>query len=186
MDLRKELERFIPYNLEEEEDKKNILESMNKFSNLLSRDNKLAHFTSSVFVVNPKRDKVLMVHHNIYDNWSFIGGHCDGEEDSKKVAIKELKEETSIENFQFVDENIFAVDILPVKAHLKKGKPVSTHLHFSITYLIEVGENEKFKVKQDENSAINWIAAKDLLEFTKKEPHMNVLYEKIMKKANII
>lgn len=60
-----------------------------------------------------------MVHHNIYNTWSWTGGHADGEADLLKVAIKEAKEETSVENIGVLDENIIAIDILPVVPHVK-------------------------------------------------------------------
>lgn len=53
---------YKPFNEQEEADKNLIIEAMDKFSDLLSRDNNIAHFTSSTFVVNKNRDKVLMVY----------------------------------------------------------------------------------------------------------------------------
>ena len=40
-----------------------------------------ALFTASAWVVNPARNKVLMIYHNIYNSWSWTGGHADGETD---------------------------------------------------------------------------------------------------------
>ena len=34
-----------------------------------------------------------MVYHNIYQSWSWLGGHADGETDLLSVAIREVKEE---------------------------------------------------------------------------------------------
>ena len=48
--------------------------------------------TSSGLIFNKNLDKILMVHHNIYNTWSWTGGHADGEDDLLKVAIKEAKE----------------------------------------------------------------------------------------------
>lgn len=175
---------YKPFNEQEEADKNLIIEAMDKFSDLLSRDNNIAHFTSSTFVVNKNRDKVLMVYHNIYDSWSWIGGHCDGDGDFKRVAIKELEEETGVKDVKFLDEEIFSLDVLPVKSHMKRGRFISSHLHLSVAYIVEASEEESLRVNIEENSAVKWIDIKELLSFTEKEPHMQVIYSKLIKKLN--
>lgn len=184
MNLKNIILNYKPFNEQEEVDKNLILEAMDKFSNLLSRENNIAHFTSSTFVVNKSRDKVLMVYHNIYDSWSWIGGHCDGDGDFKRVAIKELEEETGVKDIEFVNEEIFALDVLPVKSHMKRGKFVSSHLHLSVAYIVEANEEEDLRVNLEENSAVKWIDINKLLNFTEKEPHMQVVYSKLIKKLN--
>ena len=63
-------------------------ESINKNDDVLVRDNEIAHITSSGFIVNKLRTKVLMIHHNIYNSWGWTGGHADGDEDLLYVAMK--------------------------------------------------------------------------------------------------
>ena len=128
-----DIKNYIPYNEQEETDKRLILQCLDIYDNLLSRENVLAHITSSGYIINESKNKVLMVHHNIYKTWSWTGGHADGEADLLKVAIKEAKEETSIENIGVLDENTIAIDILPVVPHVKRGKFISGHLHFCIS-----------------------------------------------------
>ena len=50
--------------------------------------NCLAHMTASAWVVNPGRTKVLMVYHNIYKSWSWLGGHANNEQDLLQVAVR--------------------------------------------------------------------------------------------------
>ena len=50
------------------------------------RANRLAHFTASAWVTNARRDRVLMIWHNIYRSWAWTGGHADGETDLCAVA----------------------------------------------------------------------------------------------------
>lgn len=47
MSLKENIESFIPYNIQEENDKKLILEYIDMFPDILTRDNKLCHFTAS-------------------------------------------------------------------------------------------------------------------------------------------
>lgn len=90
--------------------------------NYLERENKIAHFTTSIWTVNKERTKTLMVYHNIYDSWSWIGGHADGVEDLRSVALRELQEETGVRNAFLVSTGIFSLEILTVDGHEKKGE----------------------------------------------------------------
>ena len=108
MDYIQAIKNFEPMNEQEQNDKKLILKFIKKNDDVLYRDNEYAHMTSSGLIFNEKLDKILMVHHNIYNTWSWTGGHADGEADLLKVAIKEAKEETSVENIGVLDENIIA------------------------------------------------------------------------------
>lgn len=88
--------------------------------NAFSRENTVAHITASAWVVNKDRSKVLMVYHNIYNSWSWLGGHADEETDLLSVAIREVKEEAGISNVRPVSEEIFSLESLTVDGHVKK------------------------------------------------------------------
>ena len=74
--LKEEIEKYIPVNEQEKKDKEFILKSFKDFNDILSRDNEYIHFTTSAFIVNKTRDKVLLVYHNIYNSWCWVGGHA--------------------------------------------------------------------------------------------------------------
>ncbi|MDZ5010277.1 NUDIX domain-containing protein, partial [Clostridium perfringens] len=150
----KEIKEYKPYNDQEATDKEAILYSIDNFNNLLTRENPLAHITSSGYIVNKDKTKVLMIYHNIYNSWSWTGGHADGDDDLLYVAIKEAKEETGVKNIKALDSKIFSLDVLPVPAHIKRGKFVSSHLHLSVAYLLEADENDELIIKEDENSGV--------------------------------
>ena len=180
-----EIRQYKPYNEQEEKDKALILTCMDAYDNLLTRENPVAHFSSSGFIVNKTRDKVLMIHHNIYNAWSWTGGHTDGETDFLGVAIREAKEETGVQEVKVLSEGILSLDVLPVPAHIKKGVYVSAHLHLSIAYLVEVDEEELLRVKPDENSGVKWIAIEELDKYVDNEPDMLILYKKFLEKMKI-
>lgn len=175
------IKEYVPYNEQEEKDKEAMLKCINSFNDVLTRNNEIAHITSSAFIVNRERDKVLMVHHNIYNSWAWTGGHADGEKDLLRVAIKEAKEETGIKNVYPINDNIFSLDILPVLGHIKNGKYISPHLHLSITYLVEADEKESLIAKEDENSAVQWIPI-DKINMYSSEVHMHKVYDKVVSK----
>lgn len=175
------IKKYNPYNEQEKKDKDIILQCIETFNNILTRDNEIAHITSSAFVVNKTKDKVLMIYHNIYNSWSWTGGHADGEEDLLAVAIKEVKEETGVKNIQPVISDIFSLDILTVIGHIKRGEHVAPHLHLSIAYLVEADENEELVVKEDENSDVKWIPIEEVNTYS-NEPHMQKVYHKLIDK----
>ena len=95
---------------EENRTSENILSSsLKEEEDVFSRKNPLVHFTASSWIINKSRDKVLLCFHNIYNSWSWLGGHCDNEIDCLKVAIKEAKEESGLEEFRCLTEGIFSM-----------------------------------------------------------------------------
>lgn len=94
--LRAQIEAFVPYNEQEEADRRQMLADMDCFSDLLTRENATAHFTASCWIVNPDRKKVLMAYHNLYQSWAWLGGHADGEADLLSVALREANEESGV------------------------------------------------------------------------------------------
>jgi len=174
--------RYVPYNEQEKKDKEVIIHCTKVFEDVLTRNNEVAHFTSSAFAVNKAKDKVLVIHHNIYNSWSWIGGHADGEKDLLAVALKELKEETGVKSIHPVSSDIYSLDVLTVLGHTKRGNYVSPHLHLSIAYLIEVDESDILMVKEDENSGVKWIPI-DQLNIYSTETHMHKVYDKLIAKT---
>lgn len=180
MSLKEEIENYIPINEQEVKDKEIMIKSFQDFSDVLTRENEYVHFTASGFVVNSKRDKVLMIYHNIYNSWGWTGGHADGEEKLLDVAIREVKEETGIKNIKVLNNGkAIAIDTLPVASHIKRGKYVNAHIHFSVAYLFEADEEEKLKIKEDENSNVAWQNIDNVVSLS-TEPHMKKVYAKII------
>lgn len=181
MNIRKLIEDYVPFNEQEEKDKEILLKYIDTFNDVLTRNNEFAHFTCSAFIVNKERDKVLMIYHNIYNSWGWIGGHADGEDDFLSVAIKETKEETGIENFKPVIKDLFLIDTLPVLGHVKRGKYVPAHIHLSVAYLFEADEEEPLRIKEDENSGVKWIPIDQIIAAS-SEPYMPKVYQKAISK----
>lgn len=185
MNLRKQLAAYQPYNAQEEKDKEIMLRYIDTFSNVLTRENEFAHFTASAWIVNKNHTKVLMAFHNIYQSWSWIGGHTDGDSDLLHVALKETGEETGLTKVKVLSEDIYSIEILGVDGHVKKGKHVATHVHLNVTYLIEADENDLTKVKPDENSAIQWMNLTEAVEKC-SESNMKIIYQKLNEKLKVL
>jgi ADP-ribose pyrophosphatase len=182
MKLIEEIENYVPYNDTEVKEKEIFLDYINRFDDVLTRKNEIIHFTSSALVLNEKRDKALMIHHNIYNSWYPPGGHADGDEDLLNVATKEVGEETGLKNIKVLDDNIFSLETFPILTHFKRGAWVSAHIHANVTYLLEASEEEVLEIKEDENSNVAWIPINELVDAI-ADIHLKHVYEKLIKKA---
>ena len=179
--LRAQIEAFCPYNEQETADRLQMLQDIDTFPVLLTRDNATAHFTASCWIVNPDRTKVLMAYHNLYQSWAWLGGHADGEEDLLAVALREASEESGIRAVP-VSRDIFSLEILHVAPHVKRGKFVCAHLHLNATYLLEADDQAPIRSKPDENSAVRWLDTAEVLAAVSQPPMLPV-YRKLMEKA---
>lgn len=179
--LRKEIEAYQPTDALEKLDKETMLSVLDD-PKILVREQLLNHFTSSCWVMNEERTKVLMIYHNIYKSWSWIGGHNDGDDNCYEVAKKELKEESGIEHYIDSKPEIFSLEIVPVFQHIKRGSWVPSHLHLNITYLFIVDEKEPLIVNEDETSGVKWIDV-DALDAMVNEKEMLLIYHKLLDKV---
>lgn len=187
--LKENIENFIPYNEQEEVEKKMMLDYIRDFNDTLTRQNEYGHFTSSAFVLNKERTKMLMIYHKIYNSWAWVGGHSDGDSDLLYVAMKEAKEETGIKNVTPISNDIYSLEIINVNGHEKRGKYVGSHVHLNVTYLLEADENEEIHIKEDENSGVKWVPIDEVLNITSEIWVRDRVYTKIiekMKKDGII
>lgn len=183
MDYLTAILEFIAGSEQERADQHAILSFIKRNpADVLLRKNKIAHLTSSALIFNESMDKLLMIHHNIYQSWSWTGGHVDGDGDLLAVAIKEAQEETGLKNIKTLSEEIVSLDVLPVFGHLKNNEPVSAHLHLSVAYVLQASEKEALRIKPDENTGVQWISIKDLADYV-SEAHMQVVYDKILKRV---
>lgn len=181
-ELIEKIKAYHPFNEQEEMDKALLLNWIATRENAFSRDNTVAHMTASAWVVNKDRSKVLMVYHNIYNSWSWLGGHADGETDLLAVAIREVKEEAGIFNVRPVSEEIFSLESLTVDGHVKRGKYVSSHLHLNVTYLLEADSEEQVSVKEDENSGVAWFTPEEALKKSTEPWFVERVYGKLVEK----
>ncbi len=179
MDIITALQAYRPCNEQEERDKAVILDYLRKNPDAFSRTNLIAHMTASAWVVNGRRDRVLMVYHRIYDSWSWTGGHADGDEDLARVALREVREETGVKSARLVSDEIYSLEVLTVDGHEKNGKYVPSHLHLNVTYLIEADETDPLAVCEEENSGVRWFSPEAALAASTEPWFVQRIYRKL-------
>lgn len=176
--------RFQPGDAREAQEQRMILEMIDRLGDaILTRESEIAHMTASSIIVSPDRRRTLMAFHRIYNSWAWTGGHADGESDFEEVARREAQEETGISGLKRLGGGIASLEILPVWAHVRRGKPVGSHLHLNVSYLFEADDSLPLSVREDENSAVGWLAV-DRLGESVSEPPMLPVYERLLRRAN--
>jgi len=169
---------YIPKTEQEEKDKELIVSLMKNYpEKILHRSLLFGHMSASAMIFNPSHDKVLMVYHKIYQNWTMTGGHTDGESDLLKVALKEAKEETGLTDLKVLSEDILSLEVLPVSSHYKSGHYVSAHLHLNVTFAFEAREEEAIRICEEENSGVAWLEIDKLNEYSDEKIMLEVFHK---------
>lgn len=174
-----DLINYAPFNEQEQADRQMILSALKNENDIYYRTNLARHMTASAWVVNKSFDRVLMVFHKIYNSWSWLGGHADGDEDLLSVAIREVQEESGIQSVVPISKEIFSVESLTVDGHEKKGHYVSSHLHLNVTYLLMADDSEDLKIKEDENSGVAWFTLEEALQKSTEPWFVERIYKKL-------
>ena len=186
MELVQQLKRFQPVDDEEARDLALILECLEREPHVFRRENGLAHMSASAWIVNRKRTHALMAYHNIYQSWSWLGGHADGDSNLLRVALREAQEESGLAHVRPVMEDVFSVEVLPVFGHWKRGAYVPSHIHLNVTYLLEADDTDGLRIKPDENSGVRWFALDEACEAS-SEPWMREhIYQKLNQKLRAL
>ena len=181
--LRKEIETYLPFNEQEEQDQRQFLRLLEHMPDLLTRENDVAHITVSAWIVNLDRTKVLMAYHNIYQSWAWLGGHADGNPDVRQVIRKEIEEESGLTDIRFLTDDIFSLESLTVDGHEKRGTYISSHLHLNLPFLLEADEHLPLRIKPDENSQIGWINISEIAEKSTEKWFVDRIYFKLCQKV---
>ena len=186
MSLKEEILAFQPFNEQEEKDKYEILSWLDSGEDIFTRNCTKAHLTASAWVVSPDLKQVLMAYHKLYDSWAWLGGHCDGETDPRKTALKEVREESGLQNIRLLKDDICSLEVLTVDGHEKHGEYVSSHLHLNLTYLVEADPDEALHVKEDENTGVRWFTPEGAVEASSEPWFRTRIYTKLNRKLKQI
>ncbi len=178
MEIRTILENYRPRNAQEARDRQEMLRLLDTGLDLWGREGP-AHFTASAWVVSPDRKHVLMAYHRIYRAWSWLGGHADGDRDLKKVALREVMEESGLKNVRLADPEPLSLEILTVDGHEKRGSYVSSHLHLNLTWLVEADMEEKLTGNEEENAGAAWYERDAAVAASSEEWFRERIYSKL-------
>lgn len=146
------LNRYMPVDHEEKASKEQILSFVNVQSDCFERTLEIGHITASCWLVNYDNTKALLTHHKKLNKWFQLGGHCDGDSDVVRVALKEAQEESGLKHLKAVSGEIFDISIHLIPQH----KDVPAHYHYDIRFLLQAIGNEDVMIS-DESHDLMWI-----------------------------
>lgn len=182
MTLKEQIKDYKPFNEQEEVDKEYFLKFINKFDDILTRDNLFGHFSASAFVVNKNMDKMVVVYHIINDGWIYPGGHADGSGDLLNVAIREVEEETGLKT-KVLDDKIYAIQANSVQSHMKNQRFVPAHIHFDVIYILQADDTVPLIYREDESKGVKWISFSDATDDS-IVPFIRPVHKKLIKKLD--
>ncbi len=124
------------------------------------------HLTASAFVLSPRGEQVLLLHHRKLDRWLQPGGHAEpGEKAGEDVALREAREETGLPALSLHPGAPLPVDV-DVHAIPAHGSDPA-HLHLDLRYVVIAPEDATLLRSTKETNALRWfgwdaLAALDL------------------------
>lgn len=157
LDFIEELKTYRTSYSEEEIMLIRMISFVEKHENCFERSLEIGHMTASCWVLNVQTSQVLLLFHKKLQKWLQPGGHCDGNQNIREVAEKELEEETGL-RISSDDLAIFDVDIHTIP---QKGE-IAEHEHFDVRFLFKFDGSQTAQVNH-ESEGLQWVSISDLV-----------------------
>ncbi len=137
------------------------------------RDCLPGHVTASAWLIDPGGGRVLLTHHRKLNRWLQPGGHCDGDSDTLRTALREAAEESGLAvetcSAAPLDIDIHAIPARKARPPRKAGPPRAAepaHFHFDVRYALRA-QSDDFTVGE-ESHALAWVGFAELADFTRE------------------
>lgn len=148
-------------------------------TNCFDRECYKGHVTGSAWVTNHKMTKYALMYHRKLEMWVQAGGHCDGDPDTLKTAIKETEEELGL----FELTPLLGGEILDVDVHLIPEKHgVAPHYHYDIRYFLRGGHRADI-FRNEESIEARWFLSEEIRNL---ESHTDPSVLRMLAKADDI
>ncbi|MCY4214264.1 MAG: NUDIX hydrolase [Gammaproteobacteria bacterium] len=138
------------------------------------RDCLPGHVTASAWLIDPGGSRALLTHHRKLNRWLQPGGHCDGDSDTLRAAVREAAEESGLE-VETCSEVPLDIDIHAIPARKagpgRKAEPA--HFHYDVRYALRAGSDD-FTVGE-ESHALAWVSFADLTDYTREPSILRML-----------
>jgi 8-oxo-dGTP pyrophosphatase MutT (NUDIX family) len=148
------------------------IDFVEKYKDCFEREQEIGHVTGSAWIVDKSRSYVLMMHHRKLNKWFQPGGHCDGDNDVLRVAIKEAQEETGVLDIQVVSPEIYDVDVHLIPAR----KEIEAHYHYDIRFLLEADKNIPLLINEESND-LAWMKLSEVKSHNDSDSIMRMVYK---------
>ena len=159
--LLNKLRNYHPYDQRERDMHETLIRFVETERDCFERDLKIGHITGSAWVIDRTRTLVLLTHHLKLDRWLQLGGHADGDADIRRVALREAREESGLEDIHPLSEAIFDIDVHPIPARGVEPR----HFHYDVRFLLEADAAAPLVISR-ESKDLAWVALSDIAQIT--------------------
>ena len=119
------------------------------------------HVTGSAWVLNQDKTQVLLLHHAKLQRWLQPGGHCDGDDNVLRVALREAQEESGLSRLQVLSPAIFDVDVHWIPERGKGHELVPGHWHYDVRFLLGADSSSSLQLNP-EVTALRWVGLNEV------------------------
>jgi len=149
--LLEKLSAHRPFNDREAEALERLTQFVKAHPDCFERSLLIGHVTGSAWVLDRDRTHALLTHHRKLNKWLQLGGHADGDPDILRVALREAREESNLDEIHPVSEAIYDIDIHAIPA--RGAEP--EHFHYDVRFLLEADRNAPIRASHESRS-IAW------------------------------
>jgi 8-oxo-dGTP pyrophosphatase MutT (NUDIX family) len=164
------LDAHRPIDAREDEALRSTVNFVRAHPDCFDRTSVAGHVTGSAWVVSGDGTAVVLLHHGKLGRWLQPGGHADGDSDVVRVALREAREETSLQSLRLGGRAIFDVDVHAIPA---RGAE-SAHLHYDVRFLFFADRAED-PVPSDESHGALWLALDDARRLAPEESILRMI-----------
>jgi len=130
-----ELVAYAPADAREAAMRSEIAAFVRDHADCFERTLLLGHLTASAWVVDADRTHALLTHHRKLGRWLQLGGHADGDDDLRRVALREAREESGLTAIRFAGTSIYDLDVHAIPA--RGREPAHTHYDVRFAFIAE-------------------------------------------------
>ena len=159
--LLNKLRAYNPYDQRERDMHEALIHFVEAESDCFERGLQIGHITGSAWIIDRTRTRALLTHHLKLDRWLQLGGHADGDTDILRVALREAREESGLEDIRILSDAIFDVDVHAIPARATEP----SHLHYDVRFLLEADATAPLVISR-ESKDLAWVALTDIAQIT--------------------
>ncbi|HTO53370.1 MAG TPA: NUDIX hydrolase [Myxococcota bacterium] len=163
-----ELERYLARHGDERLMVDHVIQFVRANPDCFERSCVPGHVTGSAWILSPDRSQFLLTHHKKLGLWLQLGGHADGDPDPRAVALREAREESGMERFEWAvlgpERMPFDVDVHLIPATASEP----AHLHHDLRYLLVAAPGQELSVSSESHD-LRWFPVARAFEVLEDE-----------------
>jgi 8-oxo-dGTP pyrophosphatase MutT (NUDIX family) len=142
------------------------------------------HITGAAWILSADRRRCLLAHHRKLNRWLQLGGHADGEWYVEQVALREAREESGVNVFDFVpiDGMLMPFDLdvhwIPARYDFDGRMIEDAHEHHDVRFLLIAHAGQEARAS-DESHEIGWFTPEEVSRLTDEESVLRMLYKSL-------